>query len=125
MVPGTHLGKRLHGLSVHRVINSCKKDLDHAGLVSIEDEFLVAHGQSAFKPSGGMEHEIDAGEHRALEGIGRFVCGLRVREFGGTQAPSAAKGHPQTAGQCGADKNHHTRFRRSESGGPRLHRHGA
>ena len=43
------------------------EDGHHPALVGVEDELLVADGEPALEPAGGVEDEVDAGEDGRLE----------------------------------------------------------
>ena len=81
MTAGSYVGQRIHRLSVNRVIDPGQKHLNHPGLVRIQNELLVTHGEPALEPAGGVQHEIDSRQHGALQGVGGFIGCLGIREF--------------------------------------------
>ena len=83
VLAGADLADGVHGLAVFREIDAVEEYLNHGRLVGVHDELFVAHDEAALEPAGGVEHEIDAGEHGSLEGVGGFVGGLGVGGLGG------------------------------------------
>ena len=66
MLAGTHLFKGRHGLTVLGHIHPVQEHGQHARLIAVHDEFLVAHGEATLKPASGVQHKVDAGECGSL-----------------------------------------------------------
>ena len=52
-------------LAVLGHVDAVDEDAHHPALVGVEDELLVADGQPALEPAGGVEHEVDARRARS------------------------------------------------------------
>ena len=98
------------------------KTAGHPALVGVEDELLVADGEPALEPAGGVEHEVDAGEDRRLEGRGRLVGGLGVGDLRGAQVAAGAERDAEPARERGHHVEDERRLRRPERRRARLHR---
>ena len=62
---------------------------------AVEDELLVADGEPALEPAGGVQDEVDPGEDRRLRGRRGLVGGLGVGDLRGAQSePPERNGTP-------------------------------
>ena len=61
------LEDRVERLAVLGHVDALDEHRGHPALVGVEDELLVADGEPALEPAGGVEDEVDAGEDRRAE----------------------------------------------------------
>ena len=120
--PGSLVTDRVDGLAVLGQVDAVDEDRGHPALVGIEDELLVADGEPALEPAGGMQDEVDAAEDRRVERRRRLVGGLRVGDLRGAQVAAGAERDAEPAGQRGHHVQHERRLRRAERRRARLHR---
>ena len=121
VLAGSDLAHRIERLAVGGQIHAGEQRVHHAGLVGVHDEFLVAHGEAALEPAGGVQHEVDARETGGEQGVGRFERRLRIRDLRGAQAAAGAERNSQAARERGHGIEHQRRFRRAERRRARLH----
>ena len=97
--------------------------MEHARLVDIHHELLVAHGEAALEPAGRVQHEVHAGEHRRQHGLGRFIGGLRIGDLGGAEAAAGAEGYAEPPRERRHDVEHQRGLGCAEGRRAGLHRH--
>ncbi|MNL48296.1 hypothetical protein D3C87_1711390 [compost metagenome] len=78
---GADLADRVHGLAFLGEIDAHRHLLHHAELVLVDHELLVGRDQTAFQPTGRMQHEVGAGKQCHVQRVGRFVRCLSVRHL--------------------------------------------
>ena len=66
MRAGPDLAQGIKSLAVLGHIDATQHDAQNTGLVGVHYEFLVAHDEPAFEPTGGVQHEIYARKRRGL-----------------------------------------------------------
>ena len=81
MLSRADLVNRVHGLAIFRHIDALEEGLPLARLLAVHDKLLITHGQAAFEPACGVQHEIDSGHTGGAHGIGRFIGGLGIGDF--------------------------------------------
>ena len=86
--PGSFAADRVERLAVLGQVDALDEDGHHPALVGVEDELLVADGQPALEPAGGVEHEVDAAED------GRLERRRRSRRRPGRRRSSSAHSEP-------------------------------
>ncbi len=110
----TDFAQRVERLAVGGHIDALQQYAEHAGLVGVHDELLVAHRKAALEPAGRVQHEVDAGKRRRLQRIRRLVGGLRIRDLRGTQGAAAAKRHAEPPRQRADRVDDQAGLRRAE-----------
>ena len=116
---------RVERLAVVGQVEAGGEDRHHPALVRVHDEFLVADGQPALQPAGGVEDEVDAGQDGRLERGGGLVGGLGIGDLRGAQRAAGAERDAEPAGQRGHHVQHERRLRRAERRRAGLHGHRA
>ena len=76
----------------------------HAAMVQVHDELLIADGQPAFEPAGGMEDEVRPGQDTGHHAGGGFLHGLAVRHLRRGQVAAAAQRQAEPAAELGDAK---------------------
>src|SRR5207302_611854 len=118
----TDLADGVERLAVLGQIHSREQRMHHARLIGVHHELLVAHGQTALEPPGGMQHEVDTRETGGSQRVGRLVGRLGIRDLGRAQCAARAERNAETPRERCHDVQHQRRLGRSESRRARLHR---
>ena len=110
MFGGLDLFKSRHRLTVLRDVYAVQEHSDHARLVAVHYEFLVAHGEPTLEPARGVQHKVDAGQCGGLQRVGGFIGRLRIGQLGATEAAAAKAANEAAAAKgvriipsCGFD----------------------
>jgi hypothetical protein len=69
--------------------------LEGCELIVVEHKLLVTDREPAFEPTRRVQHEVDAAEHRGLQGVGRLVSRLRALAVEDTAALVPSRSRPR------------------------------
>ena len=94
-----------------------EEPMRHAETVGVDHELLVADGQSALQPSGGMQDEVCARQQGGVQGVDAFLGRLSVRYLRRRDRPAAAERHAQPPGQLTDREIAQRGFGHAEGGG--------
>ena len=118
VLAGSDLADGIHRLAVLDQVDAGEQRMHHAGLIGIDDEFLIAHRQAAFEPAGGVQHEVDAGEAGRQQRLGRLEGRLRIGDFRCAQRAAGAERYAEPAREGGHHVQHQGGLGRAELGAP-------
>ena len=96
----------------------------HAAVVQVHDELLVAHGEPALEPAGGVEDEIRAGQDAAIMLATDSCMAWPSATLEAVRWPPQRRGQAEPPTQLGDREGREVGLRRAEGGRAGLEVHG-